>query len=289
MILLFQINPSASESALAVDHMRSFFECVLQDYYHHDVRTISAMMLERIADARQHGGGLSLPPESLFSLASRIEEQLASAKQCTPGGARTPGWQAGCQAGLLLTRVRRAWDIRSADRHGVPAGQGRGLSRAVQPGAAGAAEQFGEMQVVGGDASRPAQPDPRLLLATFNQQTAGVCHPTEASNHPTATSPATATSTATAATAAAAATAATAAGIARTTSTTSTDIAASAASAASTGPGWQAGSQSGLALLHTPGVQLTRARAVGQSHVYSFVPRRLVVFGEELRREQARQ
>ena len=195
MILLFQINPSASESALAVDHMRSFFECVLQDYYHHDVRTISAMMLERIADARQHGGGLSLPPESLFSLASRIEEQLASAKQCTPGGARTPGWQAGCQAGLLLTRVRRAWDIRSADRHGVPAGQGRGLSRAVQPGAAGAAEQFGEMQVVGGDASRPAQPDPRLLLATFNQQTAGVCHPTEASNHPTATSPATATST----------------------------------------------------------------------------------------------
>ena len=53
MILLFQINPSASESALAVDHMRSFFECVLRDYYHHDVRTISAMMLERIADARQ--------------------------------------------------------------------------------------------------------------------------------------------------------------------------------------------------------------------------------------------
>ena len=67
MILLFQINPSASESALAVDHMRSCFECVLRDYYHHDVRTISAMMLERIADARQRGGGLSLPPESLAS------------------------------------------------------------------------------------------------------------------------------------------------------------------------------------------------------------------------------
>ena len=80
MILLFQINPSASESALAVDHMRSFFECVLRDYYHHDVRTISAMMLERIADARQRGGGLSLPPESLFSLASRI----AARSKCPP-------------------------------------------------------------------------------------------------------------------------------------------------------------------------------------------------------------
>ena len=85
MILLFQVNPPASESALTVDHMRSLFECVLREYYHHDVRTISAMMLERIADARQRGGGLALPPESLFSLASRIEEQLASAKQCTPG------------------------------------------------------------------------------------------------------------------------------------------------------------------------------------------------------------
>ena len=84
MILLFQVNPPASESALTVDHMRSLFECVLREYYHHDVRTISAMMLERIADARQRGGGLALPPESLFSLASRIEEQLASAKQCTP-------------------------------------------------------------------------------------------------------------------------------------------------------------------------------------------------------------
>ena len=83
MILLFQVNPPASESALTVDHMRSLFECVLREYYHHDVRTISAMMLERIADARQRGGGLALPPESLFSLASRIEEQLASAKQCT--------------------------------------------------------------------------------------------------------------------------------------------------------------------------------------------------------------
>ena len=79
MILLFQVNPPASESALTVDHMRSLFECVLREYYHHDVRTISAMMLERIADARQRGGGLALPPESLFSLASRIEEQLASA------------------------------------------------------------------------------------------------------------------------------------------------------------------------------------------------------------------
>ena len=80
MILLLQINPSASESALAVDHMRSCFECVLRDYYHHDVRTISAMMLERIADARQRGGGLSLPPESLFSLASRI----AARSKCPP-------------------------------------------------------------------------------------------------------------------------------------------------------------------------------------------------------------
>ena len=105
MILLFQINPCASESVLALEHMRSFFECVLCDYYHHDVRTISAMMLERIADARQRGGGLSLPPESLFSLASRIEDQLASAKQCTPGGARTPGWQAEPQTSLPLTRV----------------------------------------------------------------------------------------------------------------------------------------------------------------------------------------
>ena len=70
MILLFQVNPPASESALTVDHMRSLFECVLREYYHHDVRTISAMMLERIADARQRGGGLALPPESLFSLAS---------------------------------------------------------------------------------------------------------------------------------------------------------------------------------------------------------------------------
>ena len=55
--------------------------------------------------------------------------------------------------------------------------------------------KFGAMQVVGGDGSMPAQPEPRLMLAAFNQQTAG-------------------------------------------------------------------------------------------SHVYSFVPRRLVVFGEELRREQ---
>ena len=108
MILLFQINPSASESALAVDHMRSFFECVLRDYYHHDVRTISAMMLERIADARQRGGGLSLPPESLFSLASRIAARskcppwqcpsrllrLHSARLAGPGGAKHPGREA---------------------------------------------------------------------------------------------------------------------------------------------------------------------------------------------------
>ena len=40
----------------------------------------------------------------------------------------------------------------------------------------GLQSKFGDMQVVGGDASRPAQPNPRLLLAAFNQQTAGVCH-----------------------------------------------------------------------------------------------------------------
>ena len=77
MILLFQFDPSASKSALTVDHMRSFFECVLRDYYHHDVRTISAMMLERIADARQRGGGLSLPPESLAS-------HMAARSKCPP-------------------------------------------------------------------------------------------------------------------------------------------------------------------------------------------------------------
>jgi len=94
MILLLQINPSASESALAVDHMRSCFECVLRDYYHHDVRTISAMMLERIADARQRGGGLSLPPESLAShMAARSKcppwqcpRSASAPPQGTPGG-----------------------------------------------------------------------------------------------------------------------------------------------------------------------------------------------------------
>ena len=40
----------------------------------------------------------------------------------------------------------------------------------------GLQSKFGDMQVVGGDASRPAQPNPRLLLAAFNQQTAVVCH-----------------------------------------------------------------------------------------------------------------
>ena len=57
---------------------------MLRGYCHHDVRTISAVLLEHIADARLRGRGLALPPESLFSLASRIEEQLASAKDCTP-------------------------------------------------------------------------------------------------------------------------------------------------------------------------------------------------------------
>ena len=52
---------------------------MLRGYCHHDVRTISAVLLEHIADARLRGRGLALPPESLFSLASRIEEQLASA------------------------------------------------------------------------------------------------------------------------------------------------------------------------------------------------------------------
>eukprot|EP00964_Phaeocystis_antarctica_P064315 scaffold38673_cov54-Phaeocystis_antarctica.AAC.1 len=80
------------------------------------------------------------------------------------------------------------------------------------------------MQVVGGDAFRPAQPNPRLLLAAFNQQTAGVCHQ---------------------------------------------------------------GSNLGLAAPRQVW-SATHASAprLGQSHVYSFVPRRLVVFGEELRREQ---
>jgi hypothetical protein len=176
MILLFQINPCASESVLALEHMRSFFECVLCDYYHHDVRTISAMILEHIADARQRGSGLSLPPESLFSLASRIEDQLASAKQCTPGGARTPGWQAEPQTGLPLTRV-----CASPWTDGLQTGM---VSLLVKAAAFHAPcsqalyklqEKFGDMQVVGGDASRPAQPNPRLLLANFNQQTVGVC------------------------------------------------------------------------------------------------------------------
>ena len=176
MILLFQINPCASESVLALEHMLSFFECVLCDYYHHDVRTISAMILERIADARQRGSGLSLPPESLFSLASRIEDQLASAKQCTPGGARTPGWQAEPQTGLPLTRV-----CASPWTDGLQTGM---VSLLVKAAAFHAPcsqapyklqEKFGDMQVVGGDASRPAQPKPRLLLANFNQQTVGVC------------------------------------------------------------------------------------------------------------------
>jgi hypothetical protein len=124
MILLFQINPCASESVLALEHMRSFFECVLCDYYHHDVRTISAMMLERIADARQRGGGLSLPPESLFSLASRIEDQLASAKQCTPQAELEPraGKQSPrqvccsrvCAPRLGQTACRPAWCLCSS-------------------------------------------------------------------------------------------------------------------------------------------------------------------------------
>ena len=94
MILLFQFDPSASKSALTVDHMRSFFECVLQDYYHHDVRTISAMMLERIADARQRGGGLSLPPESLASrMAAKCPpwQCLRSAPAPPQGAPRGPG------------------------------------------------------------------------------------------------------------------------------------------------------------------------------------------------------
>jgi hypothetical protein len=141
MILLFQVNPPASESALTVDHMRSLFECVLREYYHHDVRTISAMMLERIADARQRGGGLALPPESLFSLASRIEEQLASAKQCTCRRRSNRGPAGPGQASRpFLTRARPASDRRPADRHGVPACQGRLAARAVRPGAAGAAD-----------------------------------------------------------------------------------------------------------------------------------------------------
>jgi len=41
--------------------------------------------------------------------------------------------------------------------------------------------KFGAMLVVGGDGSGPAQPEPRLMLAAFNQQTAGVCR-TDASN-----------------------------------------------------------------------------------------------------------
>jgi hypothetical protein len=64
--------------------LRSLFECVLRGYCHHDVRTISAVLLEHIADARLRGRGLALPPESLFYHASQIEEQLASAKDCTP-------------------------------------------------------------------------------------------------------------------------------------------------------------------------------------------------------------
>ena len=107
MILLFQINPSASESALAVDHMRSFFECVLRDYYHHDVRTISAMMLERIADARQRGGGLSLPPESLFSLASRIAAQSKCSPWQCPRSAPAPPRGAPDSAGWLGTPRKR--------------------------------------------------------------------------------------------------------------------------------------------------------------------------------------
>ena len=77
--------------------------------------------------------------------------------------------------------------------------------------------KFGAM-VVGGDGSMPAQPEPRRMLAAFNQQTAGVCR-IDASSR--------------------------------------------------TKPG-----------NHAP------VPRPGQSHVYSFVPRRLVVFGEELRREQ---
>ena len=92
------------------------------------------------------------------------------------GGARTPGWQAESQTGLLLTRV-----CASPWTDGLQTGM---VSLLVKAAAFHAPcsqalyklqEKFGDMQVVGGDASRPAQPNPRLLLANFNQQTVGVC------------------------------------------------------------------------------------------------------------------
>jgi hypothetical protein len=92
------------------------------------------------------------------------------------GGARTPGWQAESQTGLLLTRV-----CASPWTDGLQTGM---VSLLVKAAAFHAPcsqapyklqEKFGDMQVVGGDASRPAQPKPRLLLANFNQQTVGVC------------------------------------------------------------------------------------------------------------------
>ena len=105
MTRLFQVDPIACESALTLDDKRSLFECVLWECYHHDVRTISAMLLERIAE---RGGGL--PPESLCSLASWIEELLASATQCTPRRGSNRGPE-GPSPSAPLTRAPRLGQV----------------------------------------------------------------------------------------------------------------------------------------------------------------------------------
>ena len=48
--------------------------------FHTDVRQISAMMLERILDGRQHADS-PVPEDSVTKLADRIESLLAGAKQ----------------------------------------------------------------------------------------------------------------------------------------------------------------------------------------------------------------
>ena len=77
---------SSSQPAAQSQHSQSItwslFECVLREHHHHDVRTISAMMLGRIADASAAVASRSRQ----VALLSRLGwEQLASAKQCMPG------------------------------------------------------------------------------------------------------------------------------------------------------------------------------------------------------------
>ena len=145
MILMFQTNPLAPEATLEEAHMKSLFACVLSEWAHHDVRTISAMLLERIASEHARSDEVfagGLPRDSLVALATRMEEQLASAKQY------------GLQSGMVSLLVKAAAFHQPSND----------ALRELQ-------HKFGQLEPMG-TPSRPEQPSPRRLLANFNQQTA---------------------------------------------------------------------------------------------------------------------